>query len=181
MNYAILVNNVITATGTASELWPGVSFSGGQPNAAYLLATGSVLIRSDAAFDPATEILQGAEPYLLNGEVFNTIAAAIPPAPPPQPDYIGFWDATLTSETYQAAYIYSTTSLPMNSALTAYSAAFMNAMNGRVNVGAIQSSIFLVMQAGAGVLTPANLAELQGLMDASNLSSVYTLTPPPAP
>ena len=125
-------------------------------------------------------------PYNTSTEQLNwsngayTIAA-LPPAPPPQPDYIGFWDATLTSETYQAAYIYSTTSLPMNSALTAYSAALMNAMNGRVNVGAIQSSIFLVMQAGAGVLTPANLAELQGLMDASNLSSVYTLTPPPAP
>ena len=178
MNYALISNNTITAHGTASVLWPETSFASSGPNASFLTEAGAVAIRSDATYDAETEILQSTAPYLLNGEVFNTIAAAIPPPPPPQPDYIGFWDATLTSETYQAAYIYSTTSLPMNSALTAYSAALMNAMNGRVNVGAIQSSIFLVMQAGAGVLTPANLAELQGLMDANYLSDIYTLSPP---
>ena len=81
MNYALISNNTITAHGSASELWPETSFSGDIPHPSFLTEYNAVAIRSDATYDPATEFLQSAEPYLLNGEVFNTIAAAIPPAP----------------------------------------------------------------------------------------------------
>ena len=181
MNYALISNNTITAHGTASQLWPETSFAASGPNVSFLAAYNAVAIRSDAAYNPNTEFLQSTEPYLLNGEVFNTIAAAIPPAPPPQPDYRGFWDAILISQIYQTVYGIATTSLPMNTALTAFIAAFQDAKEGRPNVGAIQACIFLVMQAGDEVLTADHLAELQGVMDAANLGDIYTLTPPPAP
>ena len=89
MNYAILTGNTITAHGSASELWPGTSFSSNGPNASFLSEAGAVLIRSDATYDPETELLQSTEPYLLDGEVYNTIAAAIPP-PPVIPQWVAF-------------------------------------------------------------------------------------------
>jgi hypothetical protein len=97
----------------------------------------------------------------------------------PPPNYLGFWDALLISQVYQTVYAIATQSLPMNTALTAFIAQFQDAKEGRPRVQAIQACIFLVMQAGAGVLTAENLAELQGLMDATNLSSLYSLQPPP--
>ena len=97
------------------------------------------------------------------------------------PNYRAFWDAILVSQVYQAVYGIATTSLLMNTALTAFIAAFQDAKEGRPNVGAIQACIFLVMQAGDEVLTADHLAELQGVMDAANLGDIYALTPPPAP
>lgn len=94
------------------------------------------------------------------------------------PNYRGFWDAILTSQVYQAVYSIATQSLPMNTALTAFIAAFQDAKEGRANVSAIQSCVFLVMQAGSGVLTMEHLAELQALLNAANLSSLYSLQPP---
>ena len=94
------------------------------------------------------------------------------------PNYRGFWDAILISQVYQAVYGIATQSLPMNTALTAFIAAFQDAKEGRPNVGAIQACIYLVMQAGDGLLTSAHLAELQGAMDAANLGDIYFLTPP---
>lgn len=93
----------------------------------------------------------------------------------PQPDYLGFWDAALTSNVYQALYSLSTADLPVNASLTAFTASFQDAKDGRPNPGAIQSRIDLVMQAAAGHLTTEHLAELQGLMDAHHLSGTYTL------
>ena len=82
MTYAILTGNTITAHGPASGLWPDTSFGSSGPNAPFLAEAGAVIIRSDAAYNPATEFLQSCEPYVLNGEVFDTIAAPIiPPAP----------------------------------------------------------------------------------------------------
>ena len=94
------------------------------------------------------------------------------------PNYRGFWDAILISQVYQAVYGIATQSLVMNTALTAFIAAFQDAKEGRPNVGAIQSCIYLVMQAGDGLLTSAHLAELQDVMDAANLSDIYSLLPP---
>jgi len=48
MNYALISNNTITAYGSASELWPGTSFSGAGPNPAYLLATGGLIAQMQA-------------------------------------------------------------------------------------------------------------------------------------
>lgn len=82
MTYAILTANTITAHGRPDQLWPGTSFSASGPNPSFLIDAGAVLIRSDAPYDPETEILQETEPYVLNGEVFNTIAAPKPIVPP---------------------------------------------------------------------------------------------------
>ena len=181
MNYAILTANTITAHGRPDQLWPGTSFSASGPNASFLIEQGAVLIRSDAPYDPETEIRQATEPYVLNGEVFNTIAAPKPAPPAPEPQYLAFWDATLISNVYQALYGYSTVDLPTNTALTAFIAAFQDAKEGRANPPAIQQCIYLIMQAAVAGLTAEHLAELQGLMDAHNLSGVYTLVPPEAP
>ena len=96
MTYAILTGNTITAHGPASVLWPDTSFASGGPNASFLTEAGAVTIRSDAAYDPATEFLQPCEPYLLNGKVFDTIAAPIVP-PAPIPDWESFGSAMLAS------------------------------------------------------------------------------------
>jgi hypothetical protein len=93
MNYAIISANTITAHGRPDQLWPDTSFPASGPNASFLIDAGAVLIRSDATYDPETEILQATEPYVLNGEVFNTIAAPkpAPPAPPaPEPQWVAF-------------------------------------------------------------------------------------------
>lgn len=107
--------------------------------------------------------------------------AYTPPAPePPQPEpqYLAFWDAVLISSTYATLLGAAMSSLPVNTALTAFIAAFQDAKEGRPNAGAIQACIFLIMGAAQSVLTAEHLVELQGLMDAHNLSGVYTLTPP---
>ena len=95
MNYALISNNTITAHGTASQLWPETSFAASGPNASFLTEAGAVAIRSDATYDAETEILQSTAPYLLNGEVFNTIAAAIPP-PPVIPQWVQFVGALVS-------------------------------------------------------------------------------------
>jgi hypothetical protein len=100
-----------------------------------------------------------------------------PEPPAPQPDYIGFWDAVLVSDTYAQLLGLAMANLPTNTALTAFIAAFQDAKAGRPNVPAIQTCIFLVLQSAAEVLTAEHLVELQGLMDAHHLSSVYTFTP----
>ena len=90
MNYAILTANTITAHGRASNLWPDTSFPATGPNASFLADAGAVLIRSDAPYDSETEILRPTEPYVLDGEVFNTIDVPRPPPPAPEPQWIAF-------------------------------------------------------------------------------------------
>ena len=96
MSYAIITSNTITAHGPASVLWPDTSFGVSGPNASFLIEAGAVTIRSDAPYDPATEFLQPCKPYVLNGEVFDTIAAPIIP-PAPTPDWATFRGGLLVS------------------------------------------------------------------------------------
>lgn len=96
MTYAILSADTITAHGPASVLWPDTSFASNGPNASFLADVGAVTIRSDAAYDPATELLQPCEPYVIDGEVFNFIAAPIIP-PAPTPDWATFKSTALNS------------------------------------------------------------------------------------
>lgn len=95
-----------------------------------------------------------------------------------EPNYLAFWDAVLVSEAYAALLAYAMASLPANTALTAFIAAFQDAKEGRPNVGAIQTCITLVMGASADALRPEHLDELQRLMDVFHLSTVYSLPAP---
>ena len=176
--YAILSNNTITAHGPARVLWPDTSFPPSGPNASFLQEAGAVTISSTPPHDPETQDLQPVEPYLLDGVVYNREAVAKPEPPAPAPNYLTFWDAVLTSQTYATLLGHAMTSLPTNTALTAFIAAFQDAKEGRPSPGAIQACIFLVMDAAQAVLTAEHLAELQGLMDTHHLSDTYTLTPP---
>jgi hypothetical protein len=101
-----------------------------------------------------------------------------PTPPEPVPDYLAFWDAVLVSQIYAAMLGHAMTSLPTNTALTAFIAAFQDAKEGRPNVPAIQACIYLAMQAAAEVLTKADLLELHELMVQHRLSDVFALTPP---
>jgi len=96
MTYAILTADTITAHGPASVLWPDTSFAADGPNTSFLIDAGAVAIRSDGAYDPAAEFLQPCEPYLLNGDVFDTLAAPIIP-PAPTPDWATFRGGLLIS------------------------------------------------------------------------------------
>jgi hypothetical protein len=107
-------------------------------------------------------------------QLYNAGWALWEPLPP---DYLAFWDAVLISSTYATLLDAAMTSLPVNTALTAFIAAFQDAKEGRPNPGAIQACIFLVMGAAVQGLTAEHLAELQGLMDAHHLAEVYSLTP----
>jgi hypothetical protein len=102
MIYAIIADNVIVSHGSASVLWPDTSFSSLGPNASFLAEVGAVAIRSDAPYDPATEISQSCAPYLLDGDVFNTIATPIPAPPPPAPDWARFKRISLGSDSLNA-------------------------------------------------------------------------------
>lgn len=96
----------------------------------------------------------------------------------PKVDYIGFWDSILLSNVYSALYQNANVSLPTNTALTAFIAAFNDAKMGRPNINAIQACIYLVMMAASEILTVEYINELQELMDAHNLSIIFTLTAP---
>lgn len=98
MTYAILKNNAITAYGSALQLWPETSFSSLGPNPEFLAEVGAVLIRSEPSYDPATQILESCDPYIHDGEVFDTIAAPLPPPPPPAPDWARFKRIALGSD-----------------------------------------------------------------------------------
>jgi hypothetical protein len=93
--YAILDNNTITATGTARSLWPGTSFAASGPNAAWLTEHGAVEVRNDPPHDPETHDLRPAEPYLLDGVVYDRVPVERPPVAP-EPRWQGFQVGLLT-------------------------------------------------------------------------------------
>lgn len=123
--------------------------------------------------DPANRDYRAYQQWLAQGNTPQPAAAA---APEP-PDYVGFWDAVLLSQAYQSLLAQAMVALPVNTALTAFIAAFQDAKVGRPNVPAIQACIGLVV--GAATLTAAHREELEGLMAASRLSPPLVL--PPAP
>lgn len=82
MTYAITDGIVITAHGTAKQLWPDVSFPRSGPNAAFLAEHGAVEIRHDLPHDPETHYLRAAEPHMLDGVAYDRVAVQIPPAVP---------------------------------------------------------------------------------------------------
>ena len=148
MTYAILAADTITAYGPASVLWPDTSFAAGGPNASFLTDAGAVTIRSDAPYDPATETLQPCEPYVLNGEVFNAIAAPIIP-PAPTPDWATFRGGLLISPEV-AALMGAARESGCEPAVTALPVALEKAQTG--DVGDFAACWALVVRDGAASL-----------------------------
>jgi hypothetical protein len=101
----------------------------------------------------------------------NQPAPYIPP--PPAPDYLAFWDALLASEVYGSIRSQAMTSLPMNTLATEFIALIGDAKIGRPSTSAIQNSILALLAEGA--FTVNNLGELQAILEAANLDSIYTL------
>lgn len=97
------------------------------------------------------------------------------PAPaPPQPDYVGFYSALLSSATYSAVLQMPATA-ELARALAVFVSAIQDAMNYRVNQQAMQGAIWLLL--GQVALTDEHVAELTELMATHHLDLVYTLTP----
>jgi hypothetical protein len=97
----------------------------------------------------------------------------IEPAPP-MPDYRGFYAALLDSVTYQVA-IQMPATAELARALAVFVSAIQDAMAGRVNRGAMQAAIWLLL--GQMSLTDECVAELAELMAAYHLDLIYTLQP----
>ena len=103
----------------------------------------------------------------------------LPPAPPPSPDYLGFYSSLLTSGAYASVLEQSmtATSPAIATAITVFASAIGQAMAGRVNPEALQRAVWLLL--GTVVATPADVAEMQGLLEQHHLAGTYTLQPAP--
>jgi len=165
MTYAILQSDTITATGLASVLWPGTSFSTDGPNPGFLAEQGAVLIRSDAPYDPETEILQTTDPYVVGGEVFDTIAVAKPEPPAPEivPQWVAFGAVLLADPAVNQM---------LGAALSAAPAVAMSISVGLGKAADGDSQVFMMSWAGAhglGLISPELIAHVQSLAAAYDL------------
>jgi hypothetical protein len=167
MTYAILKANTITAHGSASTLWPDTSFAADGPNASFFAEAGAVTIRSDVAYDPTTEFLQPCEPYLLNGDVFDTIAAPIVP-PAPTPDWATFRGGLLVSPEV-ATLMGAARESGCEPAVTALPVALEKAQQG--DVGDFAACWALVARDGAA--SPELIAQLVATAEACNLPAEF--------
>ena len=104
----------------------------------------------------------------------GNIPLPAPEPPPPGPDYQAFWEGLMASSLYAAIREQSMASLPMNTLGTEFIALLSDAKAGRPYKAAIQASMAAILQ--TGTFTEEQLAELQGILDASHLSSIYSLT-----
>jgi hypothetical protein len=92
-----------------------------------------------------------------------------------QPDYLGFYNGLLVSLTYRSV-VQMPATAELARALAIFVSAMQDAMAGRVNPGAMQGAIWLLL--GQVALTEAHAVELSALMTTHHLSSVYLLSPP---
>lgn len=97
-----------------------------------------------------------------------------PPAEPPTPSYVAFWNALLTSNVYGSIRTQSMTSLPMNTLATEFIALIGDAKAGRPNETAIQSSMSAIF--GTGTFTEENVEEFNNLLEAGHLNDIYILS-----
>jgi hypothetical protein len=96
------------------------------------------------------------------------------PVPPPEPDYQAFWEGLMASSLYAAIREQSMVSLPMNTLGTEFIALLGDAKAGRPYEAAIQQSMAAILQ--TGTFTQEQLVELQAVLVAANLDSIYTLS-----
>lgn len=98
------------------------------------------------------------------------------PSPPPAPDYTTFWEGLMASSIYSTIREQSMASLPMNTLGTEFIALLGDAKAGRPYEAAIQQSMLAILS--TGTFTEEQITELELVLEASNLDSIYTLTPP---
>jgi len=166
MTYAILQSDTITATGPASVLWPGTSFSTNGPNPSFLAEQGAVLIRSDAPYDPETEILQTTDPYVVGGEVFDTIAVA-KPEPPAPAQWVAFGAVLLADPAVNQM---------LGAALSAAPAVAMSISVGLGKAADGDSQVFMMSWAGAhslGLISPELITSIQSMAAAYDLPAEF--------
>jgi hypothetical protein len=98
-----------------------------------------------------------------------------PPPPPPAPDWIGFYDALISSTVYAIVLAQATQSTELVAYMVALSAALADAKAGRPNIPAIQAAVDLV--ASTAQLTDDERDEIQAMLAAANLDGIITLPP----
>ena len=101
----------------------------------------------------------------------------LPPSPPPSPDYQGFYSSLLSSQAYRSVLEQSMTAATPAIATTiaVFASAIGEAMAGRCNPQALQGAVWLLLSTVAA--TPADVAEMQGLLEQHYLAGSYTLQP----
>lgn len=130
--------------------------------------------------DPITENATELEPSLSNGLWVQQWS--IQPASAEQilerrraaANYPAFWEGLMASSLYAAIREQSMVSLPMNTLGTEFIALLGDAKAGRPYEAAIQQSMAAILQTGS--FTPEQLVELQAVLVAANLDSIYTLS-----
>jgi hypothetical protein len=99
----------------------------------------------------------------------------LPPAPPPWPDYRGFYAGLLASQVYGAVVTTQGKNGDQAAAMTVFLGAIQDALAGRENRPAFQQAIWLLL--GQLQLSAEGIVELLALMDEHRLSGVYSLSP----
>lgn len=107
-------------------------------------------------------------------------AGGVPePAPDPlapRPDYVSFWEALLASSAYSTVRVASLADLAANTVTTEFIALLGDAKSGRPYPQALQASIWDLLDTVA--LSQEQIDELNGILSATYLDSIYTLTRP---
>lgn len=96
-----------------------------------------------------------------------------PPASPPGPDYIAFWDALIASSVYASIRTQSMASLPMNTLATEFIALIGDAKAGRPNEAAIQQSIAAIL--ATGTFDEEDVEEFQAALVTGRIDDIYVL------
>jgi hypothetical protein len=139
----------------------------------YQLTSGDTILRlSDNAYIPQAPGNRDYQEYLEWLEEGNEPLPA-PPPPPPGPDYLAFWEALMSSSVYASIREQSFTSLPMNTLATEFIALIGDAKAGRPNETAIQLLINNILT--TGIFTESDLSELNNVLIAGNLETIYNL------
>jgi hypothetical protein len=134
----------------------------------------------EPTYDPATHTITATE-------VINATARTVtrgwqlvelPPLPPPEPDYVGFYQGLLISGAYASVLQQSmiSDSPALATLIAVFVSAIGEAMAGRANPQALQQAVWLLLS--NVVATQADVIELQTLLVVNHLDGIYTLQPP---